>query len=144
MNILRVSAALGSVMVMVVSLAAPRVKAEDNTPGNITVAFGAGLNTATPGNTPNHHIIPQEFKVRITSARKLNGAVVVVPATVNFIVSGFHWPWVYNNGVRLEEVIANIPATGTFVNYDVRVFAKGVNPGTPPAFADATNFPLDS
>src|SRR5881397_910785 len=144
MNMLRVLVASGSVMVLAVSLAVPGVKAEDKTPGNITVAFGAGLNTAAPGNTPNHHIIPQEFKVRITKARKLNGAVVIVPATVNFIVSGFHWPWVYNNGVTLQEVVANIPATGTFVNYDVRVFAKGVNPGTPPNFTDATNFPLDS
>ena len=32
---------------------------------------------------------------------------------------------------------ANIPAAGTFVNYDVGVFAKGVNPGNPPTFADA-------
>jgi plastocyanin len=55
---------------------------------------------------------------------------------VNFIVSGFHWPWVYNAGVTLAQVKANIPATGTFVNYDVNVFAKGVFPGTPPTFAD--------
>jgi hypothetical protein len=126
------------------------LKAKDNddkTPGSITVAFGAGLNTAQPGNTPNHHIIPQEFKVRITKARKLNGDVVVVPATVNFIVSGFHWPWVYNDGVKLGDIV--VPAAGTFVNYNVNVFAKGINPGTPPTFADITSqgvagvFPLD-
>jgi hypothetical protein len=64
---------------------------DDRTPASITVAFGAGLNTAQPGNTPNHHIIPQEFTVRITKARKLDGTKVFVPATVNFIVSGFHW-----------------------------------------------------
>ncbi|PYQ81588.1 MAG: hypothetical protein DMG01_03645 [Acidobacteria bacterium] len=29
-----------------------------------------------------------------------------------------------------------MPAAGTFVNYNVNVFAKGVNPGTPPTFAD--------
>jgi hypothetical protein len=50
----------------------------------------------------------------------------------------FHWPWVYHAGVSLAEVSANIPAAGTFVNYDVKVFAKGVNPGTPPTFADAS------
>ena len=111
---------------------------KDKTPGSITVAFGAGLNTASPGNTPNHHVIPQEFTVKITKAKKLDGTVVFVPATVNFIVSGFHWIWVYNNGVRLADVRANLPASGTFVNYDVNVFAKGVNPGTPPAFADAS------
>lgn len=133
-----------TISVLALSLAGPTVKAEDKTPGSITVAFGAGLNTAQPGNTPNHHIIPQEFKVRITKAQKLDGTVVVVPATVNFIVSGFHWPWVYKDGVTLEEVRANIPATGLFVNYNVNVFAKGVNPGTPPEFTDATTFPLDS
>jgi len=132
----RLRALAVAVPVLALSLAGPTVKAEDKTPGSITVAFGAGLNTAQPGNTPNHHIIPQELKVRITKAKKLNGAVVIVPATVNFIVSGFHWPWVYNDGVTLAEVIANIPTAGTFVNYDVRVFAKGVNPGTPPTFAD--------
>ena len=107
-------------------------------PGSITVAFGAGLNTAQPGNTLNHHILPQEFTVRITRAKKLDGTVVFVPATVNFIVSGFHWAWVYNSGVTLEVVKANIPAAGLLVNYDVGVFAKGVNPGTPPAFLDAS------
>lgn len=95
-----------AVPVLALSLAGQTVKAEKKTPGSITVAFGAGLNTAQPGNTPNHHIIPQKFKVRITKARKLNGDVVVVPATVNFIVSGFHWAWVYQDGVTLEEVQA--------------------------------------
>jgi hypothetical protein len=133
-----------AVLVLAFSLAAFTAQAKDKTPGQITVAFGAGLNTAQPGNTPNHHIIPQEFKVRITRAQRLNGDVVVVPATVNFVVSGFHWPWVYQDGVTLQEVIDHIPAGGLFVNFDSNVFAKGVNPGTPPTFADATNFPLDS
>ena len=108
MNSLRASAV--AVSVLALSLASPAVKASDETPGSITVAFGAGLNTAQPGNTPNHHVIPQEFTVKITKAKKLDGTVVFVPATVNFIVSGFHWPWVYNNGVTLAEVKANIPA----------------------------------
>ena len=133
-----------AISVLSLSLSGPPVKANDKTPGSITVAFGAGLNTAQPGNTPNHHIIPQEFKVRITKAKKLNGQVVVVPATVNFIVSGFHWPWVYQNGVTLEEVQLHIPAAGLLVNYDVGVFAKGVFPGTPPTFADAAPFPLSA
>ena len=148
MKTLRASAV--AVSVLALFLAGPTVKAKDKTPGSITVAFGAGLNTAQPGNTPNNHIIPQEFKVRITKARKLKGDVVVVPATVNFIVSGFHWAWVYRDGVTLQQVKDHIPAAGLFVNYEVvllgvsNVFAKGVFPGTPPAFADATLFPLDS
>jgi hypothetical protein len=145
------SATVIAVSVVALSLAGSTVKVKaKETPGSITVAFGAGLNTAQPGNLPNHHIIPQEFKVRITKARKLNGEVVVVPATVNFIVSGFHWAWVYNAGVTLDEVKANVPAAGLFVNYDVNnVFAKGILPGTPPTFADITSlgvagvFPLD-
>ena len=143
---LRASAVVVSVLALSLAGATVRAKEKDKTPGSITVAFGAGLNTAQPGNTPNHHIIPQEFKVRITTARKLNGEVVVVPATVNFIVAGFHWPWVYKNGVALDDVV--VPATGTFVNYEVvtggvsNVFAKGVFPGNPPAFADAATFPF--
>jgi hypothetical protein len=146
MYILRTSAV--AVTVLTLALSGPTVKASDNdndkdkAPSHITVAFGTGNNNAQPGNTPNHHILPPEFTVRITSGKKLDGTPVVIPATVNFIVSGFHWPWVYNDGVTLEEVIANVPAAGTFVNYNVDVFAKGINPGTPPTFADAGPFPL--
>ena len=70
--------------VVALSLAGPTVKAEDRdkdkdkdkhrTPASITVAFGTGNNNAQAGNTPNHHIVPQEFKVRITSARNEDGA----------------------------------------------------------------------
>jgi hypothetical protein len=147
-----------AVSVLALSLASAAVTAKDKdkdkdkdkTPGRITVSFGTGNNNATAGNTPNHHIIPQEFKVRITSARKLDGTLVVVPASVNFIVSGFHWAWAYQPGVSLDEVRAHVPAAGTFVNYEVvtngvsNVFAKGVFPGTPPLFADATFSPLSS
>jgi plastocyanin len=120
---------------------------DDKVPARATVAFGTGNNNAQPGNTPNHHVLPQEIKVRITSAKKLDGTVVVVPATVNFVVSGFHWVWVYKNGVTLQEVAANISAA-LFVNYEVltngvsNVYAKGIFPGTPPTFADAAAFPL--
>ena len=147
------------VSVLALSLAGPRLTAEDHhrggdgdkTPASITVAFGTGNNNAQAGSTPNHHIIPQEFKVRITRAKKLDGTVVVVPATVNFVVAGFHWVWVYQDGVSLEQVVANIPTppTGPFVNYEVitggvsNVFAKGIFPGTPAAgFLDGAPFPL--
>jgi hypothetical protein len=141
MKSLRVSAA--AVALLTLSLASSTVNAEDRTPTNITVSFGTGNNNAAPGNTPNHHILPQQFRVRISEARKLDGTVVVVPATVNFIVSGFHWVWVYQDGVSLQDVADHIPLAGTFVNYEVialgvsNVFAKGVFAGTPPTFADA-------
>jgi hypothetical protein len=147
MKCLRASAV--AVSILALSLAGPTVKAKDKTPGNITVAFGTGLNNRQAGNTPNHHIIPQQFKVRITRATRLNGDVVVVPATVSFIVAGFHYPWVYRPEVTLQEVVDHIPAAGTFVDYEVvtlgvsNVFAKGVFPGTPAnGFADAAPFPL--
>ena len=70
--------------------------------------------------------------------------MVVVPASVNFIVSGFHWVWVYKDGVSLEEVVAAIPISSPplFLNYEGKtavsnVFAKGIFPGNPPTFADA-------
>ncbi len=136
MKNLRVSAV--AVSVLALCMTGPTVTAKGKVPAAITVAFGTGNNNAQAGNTPNHHIIPQEFKVRITSARKLDGTLVSVPATVNFVVSGFHWVWVYNDGVSLEEVAGHIPPAGTtFVNYEVivnavsNVMAKGIFPGTP-------------
>jgi hypothetical protein len=156
MPYLRASAVAVSVLALAVT--GPAVKASENekTPASITVAFGTGLNNAQAGNTPNHHILPQEFKVRITRAKKLDGTVVVVPASVMFVVAGFHWPWVYQPGVKLQEVVDHIPPASvppappvTFVNYEVivggvsNVFAKGVNPGTPAGgFLDGAQFPL--
>lgn len=144
----RTLAVVVSILTLALASQTVTAKDKDKVPASITVAFGAGNNTAQPGNTLNHHIIPQEFKVRITRAHKLNGDLVVVPATVNFVVSGFHWLWVYKPGVAVQDIV--VPAGGTFVNYDVsvggvsNVFAKGVFPGTPPAFADATTFPLSA
>ena len=138
------------VSVVALSLAGSAAMADnDKVPANVTVAFGTGNNNAQPGNTPNHHVLPQEVKVRLTKARKLDGTVVAVPATVNFVVAGFHWIWVYQNGVKLQDVAANIPPA-LFVNYEVvtngvsNVYAKGVFPGTPPNFTDGTLFPLDA
>jgi hypothetical protein len=147
MKSLRVSAVAVSVLALLMAGPAAKAQGKSKVAGSITVAFGTGNNNAAPGNTPNHHILPQEFKVRLSSARKLDGTLVAVPATVNFIVSGFHWIWAYNPGVMLEDIV--IPASGTFVNYDVNVFAKGIFPGTPPTFADITSqgvaglFPLN-
>jgi len=91
----RVRLAATALSVLALALTGPAIKAKDKTPNRITVTFGTGNNNAQAGNTPNHHIIPQQFKVRISRAEKLSGEVVVVPASVNFIVSGFHWIWVY-------------------------------------------------
>lgn len=150
MSCLRASAVVVSALAL--CLASPALKAhdgDDNTPTHVTVAFGTGNNNAQPGNTPNHHILPKDIKVRISKARKLSGEVVSVPGTVNFIVSGFHWIWAYQDGVSLQDVVDHIPATpGLFLNFEQitlgvsNVFAKGIFPGTPPTFADATALPL--
>jgi hypothetical protein len=153
MRFVRVSAVVATVLAL--CLSGPALKArdgdDDKTSTHATVSFGTGNNNAQAGNTPNHHILPQEIKVRISKARRLNGDVVVVPATVNFIVSGFHWAWVYQDGVTLQDVAAAVPTAGPlplFLNFEVmtlgvsNVFAKGVFPGTPPTFSTAGPFPL--
>jgi len=126
-----------SVFVLTMAMTGIAKENDKKIPSSVTVAFGAGLNTALPGNTPNHHILPPEVTVKITKAKKLDGTVVFVPATVNFIVSGFHWIWVYNPGVKVSDVKGALANAGLFINYNQNVFAKGVNPGTPPTFADA-------
>jgi plastocyanin len=62
----------------------------------VTVAFGAGLNTAQPGNAENHHILPQVIKVQVGDV-------------VNFAVAGLHVIRVYDRGVRLRDVRDAIP-----------------------------------
>jgi len=147
MSCLRASAIVVSALTL--CLASPALKADgdDNTPTRVTVSFGTGNNNAQAGNTPNHHILPPEIKVRISKARRLNGDVVTVPGTVNFVVSGFHWIWVYQPGVPLQEVVDHIPAAALFVNYEVvtlgvsNVYAKGVDPtaNTPLPLSSAQN-----
>lgn len=77
---------------------APPAFAVDGKSGNriVTVAFGAGLNTAQPGNSANHHILPQTIKVRVGDV-------------VNFAVAGLHFIRAYENGVTLTDVLAQIP-----------------------------------
>ena len=62
----------------------------------VTVAFGAGLNTAQPGNAQNHHVLPNVIRVHAGDV-------------VNFVVSGLHVIRVYDRGVQLKDVKAQIP-----------------------------------
>jgi plastocyanin len=62
----------------------------------VTVAFGAGLNTAQPGNAQNHHVLPNIIRVNAGDV-------------VNFVVAGVHVIRVYDNGVQLRDVKAQIP-----------------------------------
>ncbi len=62
----------------------------------VTVAFGAGLNTAQPGNSQNHHVLPNVIRVNAGDV-------------VNFVVAGLHVIRVYDKGVQLRDVKAQIP-----------------------------------
>lgn len=62
----------------------------------VTVAFGAGMNTAQPGNAQNHHVLPNVIRVNAGDV-------------VNFVVSGLHVIRVYDRGVLLSDVKAMIP-----------------------------------
>jgi hypothetical protein len=49
------------ICVAILVLACPRWALADddrNQRESVTVSFGAGLNTAKPGNTANHHVLP--------------------------------------------------------------------------------------
>jgi len=118
----------------------------------VSVAFGAGLNTAQPGNPENHHVIPPVIKVDVGDV-------------VNFVVAGFHVIRVYDDGVRLRDVKLQLPdecevnplPPATFPSnceseppndvvpiiptYGLPVYYQGLNPLAPPAvppFAQAS------
>jgi hypothetical protein len=72
------------------------VHAIEDAQGSVTVSFGAGLNTAQPGNSANHHILPREIRVN-------------KDGVVNFVVAGFHQIIVFEPGVALGQIV--VPAT---------------------------------
>lgn len=94
---------------------------------SVTVSFGAGLNTAQPGNAANHHVLPGVIRVR-------KGGVV------NFVVAGFHQVMVYHPGVGPAS-IALPPATALFINDTKNLFYTGIAPagGPPPGTAVTGN-----
>jgi plastocyanin len=80
----------------------------------VTVMFGAGLNTANPASNPaNHHVLPQTIHVKA-------GGVV------NFVVAGFHQIFVYNPGMRSEDIV--VPTSGTFINDVLNLYYSGILP----------------
>jgi hypothetical protein len=85
---------------------------------SVTVAFGAGLNTATPNNPANHHVLPQIIDIK-------TGGVV------NFAVAGFHQIYVYQPGMMAEDIF--VPASGTFVEDLRSLYYKGILPAGGPS-----------
>ena len=93
MRIAAVSLALAAVCA---SLTPAFADDKDTPPRRIvTVGFGAGLNTAQPGNPANHHVIPDTVRVNVGDV-------------VNFTVAGLHIIRVYGNGVKISDVKAQI------------------------------------
>jgi plastocyanin len=107
--------------------AAPVAFADDDGKMSVTVAFGAGLNTAQPGNAANHRILPGTIKVK-------RGGVV------NFVVGGFHQIVVYQPGTRAEDIV--VPAAGPFINDATHpILYTGLAPvgAAPAGFSNAQN-----
>ena len=97
----------------------------DDAKMSVIVSFGAGLNTATPNNPLNHHVLPRTIHIQA-------GGVV------NFAVAGFHQIFVYVPGVQPEDI--QVPATGTFINDVVNLYYRGIVPaGGPPATPATVN-----
>ena len=116
---------------LVADLAAQSLPVNDrNDKLSVTVAFGAGLNTATPNNPANHHVLPAVIRVKA-------GGVV------NFAVAGFHQIYVYTPGVKQEDI--EVPATGTFINDRENLYYSGILPaGGPPPGIPATLNPSNA
>ena len=95
----------------------------------VTVSFGVGLNTAQPGNSVNHHVLPNTIELKLGES----GGVV------NFAVAGLHQIYVYRPGKRPSDVVG--PMAGTFfINDPNDLYYQGLVPaGGPPATPVTTN-----
>ncbi len=105
-------------------------KDNDESRDSVTVSFGAGLNTAQPGNAANHHILPDVIRVN------RNGVI-------NFVVGGFHWIFIYPPGTKVEGIA--VPSAGAFVNFNVAgLFYRGIAPAGGPLATPATAEPANA
>jgi plastocyanin len=118
----RVRSRLSLIALLVVALPAAIVQAQSdgNSRMSVTVSFGAGLNTAQPGNPANHHVLPTTIEIK-------TGGVV------NFAVAGFHQIVVYQPGIEADDIVPPVfvpPATNLFMNYNLgTAYYVGINPG---------------
>jgi hypothetical protein len=114
-----VSALLHSALLLPLASAALPVAAQDHVEDHLrsqaTASFGRGLNTAQPGNSVNHAVLPQEIKIKA-------GGVV------DFAVAGFHDIIVFKPGVTLDLLVQ---AGGGQVPASPPVFVFPPDPATP-------------
>jgi len=119
-----ISSAIYALIFVAVGLS-PSYAVADNDLQSVHVAFGRGLNTAQPGNSVNHAILPDEIKV------KKDGVV-------HFIVSGFHQISVYLPGTDENDIL--VPLSGTFIDDPVNRLYQGIVPaGGPPMTPPTAN-----
>ena len=111
---------------------AARADDDDAKKLSVTVSFGAGLNTAQPGNAANHHVLPKTIRIKA-------GGVV------NFAVAGFHQIFVYNPGKGPEDVVPNVTPTALFIDDLIGLYYRGILPaGGPPPGIPATTSPSNA
>jgi hypothetical protein len=104
-------------------------QADGNSRTSVTVAFGAGLNTAQPGNSQNHHVLPRTIEIKA-------GGVV------NFAVAGFHQISIYLPGTTPESIL--VPATGVFINDSLNLYYQGIVPAGGPLGTPVTVNPSNA
>jgi hypothetical protein len=91
---------------------------------NVTVAFGAGLNTS---GIENQVVIPDSFRV------KRNGVV-------HFMVAGFHQIAVYERGTVPEDIMVPDDPANQFIDDQNNLIFLGQSPTTPiEDFSNARN-----
>ena len=111
------------------AFAAPAAAQDGNSRLSVTVAFGAGLNTAQPGNPANHHVLPKVIEIKA-------GGVV------NFAVAGFHQITVYEDGIQAGDIA--VPLSGLYVNDLTGVWYMGIVPAGGPMNTPATISPSNA
>ena len=120
----RSSWSVAALLVLALPSAILQAQSSGNSRMSVTVTFGAGLNTAQPGNPANHHVLPNTIEI------KAGGAV-------NFAVAGFHQIVVYRPGVKVENIVLPPFPPNLFVNYNlgtasyVGINPNDANPATP-------------
>jgi plastocyanin len=110
-----------SLPVLTALLLLPTLAAADddgNQKASVTVSFGAGLNTAQPGNPANHHVLPRTIEIK-------------AGGTVNFVVAGFHQIFVYLPGTGPEDIVPPAFPPNLFINQLTNTYYVGINPFNP-------------